>query len=138
MIGPQAKDRGLTVDHQGCRVDAVVLADRARVGQIVLNLLSNAVKFTADGGTITVTCRTVGDRVELAVRDTGIGIAADKLEAIFEPFVQLGRSLSTGHEGAGLGLAIGRDLARALRGDLTVQSTLGAGSVFTLTLPRSG
>jgi PAS domain S-box-containing protein len=137
-IEPQAKARALAIDRQGCGADGIALADGARVRQIVLNVLSNAVKFTAPGGTITVTCSAVADRVELVVHDTGIGISADKLEAIFEPFVQLGRSLTTGHEGAGLGLAIGRDLARAMRGDLTVQSTLGAGSVFTLTLPRAG
>ena len=73
----------------------------------------------------------------LSVHDTGIGIAADKLESIFEPFVQLGRSLTTSHEGTGLGLAIGRDLARARGGDLAVQSTVGEGSVFELTLPNA-
>ena len=68
--------------------------------------------------------------------DTGTGVPKDKLEAIFEPFVQLGRSLSSAHEGMGLGLSISRDLARAMKGDLTVSSKVGEGSTFTLSLPR--
>jgi signal transduction histidine kinase len=72
----------------------------------------------------------------IEVIDTGSGIPADKLQAIFEPFVQLGRSLSGAHEGTGLGLAISRELARAMNGELTVSSKVGAGSTFTLSLPR--
>ena len=137
MIQPQAAGRGLTLDRRDCLTDAIALADRGRVKQILLNLLSNAVKFTGSGGHITISCQATGDRVILSVRDTGIGIAADELESIFEPFVQLGRSLTTGHEGTGLGLAIGRDLARAMAGDLRAESTVGVGSVFTLTLPKA-
>jgi signal transduction histidine kinase len=74
---------------------------------------------------------------ELRVADTGIGVPADKLEAIFEPFVQVGRSLNSPGEGTRLGLAISRDLARGMRGDITVASTLGAGSTFTLALPSA-
>jgi signal transduction histidine kinase len=69
------------------------------------------------------------------VRDTGVGIPEEKLEAIFEPFVQLGRTLTSAHEGTGLGLAISRDLARGMGGDLAVRSELGVGSAFTLTMP---
>ncbi len=69
--------------------------------------------------------------------DTGRGVPEDKIEAIFEPFVQLGRSLSSSHEGMGLGLSISRDLARAMNGDLLVRSQVGLGSTFTLVLPRS-
>ena len=122
--------------------------DRGKAEQIVLNLLSNAVKFTPSGGRITLACRADGGaaggadggdggrRVLIAVSDTGPGIAPEQQAAIFEPFVQLGRSLTSGHEGAGLGLAISRDLARAMGGDLTVASAVGAGSTFTLALPR--
>ncbi len=74
---------------------------------------------------------------DLSVRDTGVGIPADKLTVIFEPFVQLGRSLTTSHEGTGLGLAISRDLARAMDGELTVDSAVGQGSTFTLVLPAA-
>jgi PAS domain S-box-containing protein len=137
MVEPQAVERRLTIDRVASPPEIVALADRARVEQIVLNLLSNAVKFTAPGGRVTVSCQATDDRVVLSVRDNGVGIAADQLESIFEPFVQLGRSLTTGHEGTGLGLAIGRDLARAMGGELAAESTPGAGSVFTLTLPRA-
>ena len=103
--------------------------------QVLLNLLSNAVKFTPEGGRIEVACFAVDGRAALSVRDTGPGIPTDKLETIFEPFVQLGRSLTTGHEGTGLGLSISRDLARAMHGDLAVESAPGEGATFTLTLP---
>jgi len=105
--------------------------------QILLNLLSNAVKFTDRGGRVAVRCD--GDdeaTARITVSDTGTGIAPDQLERIFEPFVQVGRSLTSTREGTGLGLAISRDLARAMGGDIRVESALGIGSTFTLTLPR--
>ncbi|HET9986784.1 MAG TPA: PAS domain S-box protein [Longimicrobiales bacterium] len=135
MIEPQALARGITIVAHDCPPDAVALADRGKVEQILLNLLSNAVKFTSAGGTITLSCAVAADVVALAVQDTGLGISPEKLEAIFEPFVQVGRSLSSPHEGTGLGLAISRDLARAMGGDLGVESVVGVGSTFTLTLP---
>jgi PAS domain S-box-containing protein len=136
LIEPQARAKGVTfsVDESDQQCDAI--ADRAKVEQVLLNLLSNAVKFTKAGGHIGVACRAEEKFARIIVSDTGVGIADDKLEAIFEPFVQLGRSLSSAHEGTGLGLSISRDLARAMRGDLTVTSTAGAGSMFTLSLPR--
>jgi PAS domain S-box-containing protein len=137
MIEPQVNARKVTLDRRPCSPDVVARADRAKVEQILLNLLSNAVKFTPPGGRISLWCEVTGDRVALVVHDTGVGIPADKLETIFEPFVQLGRSLTTGHAGTGLGLAISRDLARAMRGDVTVESAPGEGSVFTLVLPRA-
>ena len=82
-------------------------------------------------------CAADGTRVRIGVRDTDIGIAADQQERIFEPFVQVGRTLSAPSEGTGLGLAISRDLARGMGGELTVESTLGVGSTFTLTLPTA-
>jgi len=96
----------------------------------------NAVKYTPpSGGTITLTCAVVGDTVLAHVTDTGPGIPREKLETIFEPFVQLTSGLNDRRGGVGLGLAISRDLARAMDGDLTVESTVGMGSRFTLTLP---
>jgi signal transduction histidine kinase len=77
------------------------------------------------------------DTASISVTDTGRGVPKEKLEAIFEPFVQLGRSLSSAHEGMGLGLSISRDLARAMNGDLIVASKVGEGSTFSLILPRS-
>jgi PAS domain S-box-containing protein len=139
MITPQARGKGLKFKDQGCPPDAIAWADRAKVEQIVLNLVSNAVKFTEAGGTITLSCETAeADHVVLVVRDTGSGIPADKLDAIFEPFVQVGRTLTNVREGAGLGLAISRDLARAMGGDITVRSTMSVGSEFRLILPRPG
>lgn len=137
MITPQAQSKGVRFEDAGCRADIVARADRAKVDQIVLNLVSNAVKFTDSGGTIALSCADgAKDRVVLIVRDTGSGIPADKIEAIFEPFVQVGRTLTSVREGAGLGLAISRDLARAMGGDITVESEVGVGSKFSLTLPR--
>jgi signal transduction histidine kinase len=137
LVEPQMDARQVMLDRPHCSPEVVVRADRAKVEQILLNLLSNAVKFTSPGGRITVSCEVTDGQVALIVRDTGLGIPADKLEAIFEPFVQLGRSLTTSHEGTGLGLSISRDLARAMHGDLTVESVPGEGSVFRLTLPKA-
>ena len=138
MIEPQAAAKGIAFVREPCESDVVALADRTRVEQIILNLLSNAVKFTPAGGRIAVGCVASGDRVMFSVRDTGVGVPAEKREAIFEPFVQLGRSLSSAHEGVGLGLAISRDLARAMGGDLTIESATGVGSTFTVALPAAG
>ncbi len=105
--------------------------------QILINLLSNAIKFTADGGSIDLCCTSEGDTVRIVVRDTGMGIPKDKLDAVFEPFVQVNRGYATPQEGTGLGLSISRDLARRMGGDLVATSEVGKGSQFTLTLPRS-
>ncbi len=135
MVKPQAVTKGLALDHGPCPGELVGRADRVKAEQIVLNLLSNAVKFTPAGGRIGVACGVQQARVVVVVTDTGPGIPPDKQAAIFEPFVQLGRSLTSGHEGTGLGLSISRDLARAMGGDVTVKSTPGEGSTFTLELP---
>jgi PAS domain S-box-containing protein len=136
MILPQARSKGVTLDFRDCDERIVAWADRPKVEQIVLNLVSNAVKFTDAGGKITVSCKDeVEGSVRIRVHDTGSGIPQDQLDAIFEPFVQVGRTLTSHREGAGLGLAISRDLARAMGGDLTVTSKLGVGSEFTLSLP---
>jgi PAS domain S-box-containing protein len=134
MIEPQALNKQIRVTPWA-GPDVVAYADRAKVEQIVLNLLSNAVKFTEHGGRIVVVCATRGEEALLQVTDTGIGIPAEQLEAIFQPFVQVGRSLTSHHEGTGLGLAISSDMAIAMRGTLSVESTVGEGSTFTLSLP---
>ena len=136
LVEPQAQAKGISLSFDRSERACVALGDRAKVDQILLNLLSNAVKFTAVGGSVRISCQDIGDRASIEVTDTGSGIPSDKLEVIFEPFVQLGRSLSSAHEGTGLGLAISRDLARAMNGDLSVTSSVGSGSTFTLTLPR--
>jgi PAS domain S-box-containing protein len=135
LVLPQLRAKGLTLEIAPCTPTLEVRGDAEKMRQILLNLLSNAVKFTEPGGSVSVTAHARPDGVvDIAVADTGVGIAADQLEAIFEPFVQVGRSLNNPVEGTGLGLAISRDLARGMGGDLTVESAVGAGSTFTLTL----
>jgi signal transduction histidine kinase/CheY-like chemotaxis protein len=112
----------------------VLFTDQDRLKQIFVNLLSNAVKFTEEG-TITVTAQGRDGQVAVAVADTGIGIPEDKLELIFEEFRQVDSSTTRRYSGTGLGLSISRRLAQLLGGDITVQSTVGAGSTFTVTLP---
>ena len=136
LVEPQATAKKLKLERVTTD-DARAIADQGKVEQILLNLLSNAVKFTEAGGRIQVSCRPVGERVELEVRDSGMGIEPAKQAAIFEPFVQVGRSLTNPHEGTGLGLAISRDLARAMDGDLSVESQPGVGSSFVLVLPAA-
>ena len=135
MILPQATAKSMTVVHGPCSEDVCAWADLQKVEQIVLNLLSNAVKFTPEGGRVTLSCARQQAEATITVSDTGPGVPPDKFEEIFEPFVQLGRSLTSRQEGTGLGLAISRDLARAMRGDLRVQNGPQGGAVFTLVLP---
>ena len=137
MVEPQALRKGLVLHREPCPDEVAAMADRLKVEQIVLNLLSNAVKFTPEGGRVTIACALVGGQVSVSVADTGPGIPAAMQEAVFDPFVQLGRSLTNVTEGAGLGLAISRDMARAMGGDVTVHSTPGQGATFTLLLPRA-
>jgi signal transduction histidine kinase/CheY-like chemotaxis protein len=137
LIGPQAAARGVSYAYAPCGDGLVGRADPGKLRQVVLNLLSNAVKFTPAGGTVRLSCGDGPSVVTVAVHDTGIGIPADKREAVFAPFVQLDQALTRTAEGAGLGLAISRDLARGMGGDLTLQSEVGTGSTFTLTLPRA-
>jgi PAS domain S-box-containing protein len=137
MMVPQALAKSVDFQWQYVSNELHVFADRSRLEQILLNLLTNAVKFTDEGGQVRMTSSPTNDHVRLDVTDTGIGIPVDNLSTIFEPFVQVGRSLTSNTEGTGLGLAISRDLAHAMQAELTVQSTLGNGSTFTLTFPRS-
>jgi signal transduction histidine kinase len=137
LIAPQLSARRLAMAFDGYDPALKVRADAEKLKQIVLNLLSNAVKFTEPGGRITLTCTPRPDAVAITVSDTGHGIAADQLERIFDPFVQVDARLVRTHEGVGLGLAISRDLARGMGGDITAESTPGAGSTFTLLLPRA-
>ena len=135
LVAPLLRAKGLSFERENGRPDYRVLADPERVGQIFINLLSNAVKFTPPGGTVTVRCEPSGDMLAFRVSDTGIGIPADQIDTIFDPFVQVNARLTRTEEGIGLGLAISRDLARGMGGDLTVDSEVGVGSTFTLTLP---
>jgi PAS domain S-box-containing protein len=137
MVMPQANAKQVKLEMGAHDSSQAVEGDPLKIEQIILNLLSNAVKFTGEGGTIALACGADEGHVWIEVRDTGIGIATHELEAIFAPFKQVGRSLANPKEGTGLGLAISRDLARRMRGDLTVESEEGVGSTFRLTLPRA-
>jgi PAS domain S-box-containing protein len=137
MVLPQARARGITLERCACAPELVCRADAERLQQILLNLLTNAVKFTPAGGRIGIRVEPAGTDVAIRVWDTGVGIAPEKLQTAFEPFVQVGRGLNNPMDGVGLGLAISRDLARGMGGDLTAESTVGAGSTFTLLVPRA-
>ncbi len=150
LIHPQAAERGITIENQ-CRPDEETpyIGDDGRVRQILLNLLSNAVKFTDAGGRVVVRCRLAidplpgahlgkpGPWICIEIEDTGVGIAPELLGSIFNPFVQAETGRTRIHSGTGLGLTISREFARLMGGDLTLQSTLGKGSCFTLWLPTT-
>ena len=154
MIVPQAKRKGVTYDYARPAEAITVRADSHLLKQIVLNLLSNAIKFTPRGGAVRLTCEVVtrvpevvsadshgasialrGSVARVSVEDTGRGIPPEQIEAIWQPFVQVGRTLSQPAEGVGLGLAISRDLARRIGGELGVTSIVGTGSIFTIEIP---
>jgi signal transduction histidine kinase len=137
LIEPLIVRRGIHWDGIKGAASIVASADPEKVTQILVNVLSNAIKFTPSGGRIAAECEAEDDTVLLSVTDTGIGIPSNKHEAIFEPFVQLKEGLTDRGTGVGLGLAISRHLARAMNGDLTVESSEGKGARFTLSLPRA-
>ncbi len=141
LVAPQLEAKELS--YERCSADKTILAlgDYERIRQILTNLLSNAIKFTPPGGTITVGTDSHDSAVHIWVRDTGKGIPADRLDSVFEPFVQVDRKPSLngpGDQGIGLGLAISRDLARAMDGDIMVESTVERGSTFTVVLRAAG
>jgi signal transduction histidine kinase len=137
MLHGAVRDRAV-IRVQPMLEDTLMWADADRVRQILLNLVTNAIKYgSANGGCVTLESTATAEAVCLHVIDTGIGIPADKVAVIFDPFVQLASGLSDRRGGVGLGLAISRDLARAMHGDLTVESVVGVGSRFTLSLPHA-
>ena len=135
ILGVRADDEGRSLQRSPRPAPAVTVADARAVQQILLNLGTNALKHGRGTTRITVALR--ADRVRIAVADSGEGIAPEHLQRIFEPFVQVHRTdagAAAGH-GIGLGLAISRDLARAMGGDITVESVIGQGATFILELP---
>ncbi|MEP7065913.1 MAG: ATP-binding protein [Gemmatimonadota bacterium] len=136
LIGPQLLAKEVFLDPARSDSSLFVQADREKLIQILVNLLTNALKFTGPGGRIGMECVADDSTVTIHVRDTGIGIAPEKLHAIFEPFVQVDQRPTRTNDGVGLGLAISRDLARGMGAELSVESTPGVGSTFMLTLPR--
>lgn len=135
LVAPQAQGKGVDLAVIACPQSLHAYADADKLRQVLTNLLSNAIKFTAPGGSIEISCALEDSSAVIQVSDTGIGIAADKLEAIFDPFVQVRADLTRPHEGTGLGLAISRDLAHGMGGELRAESEPGRGSTFTLSLP---
>ncbi len=143
MLAPQIAERELSYRLEKCVAPnggstCAVRADRKKLRQILVNLLTNAIKFTPVSGSTTVSADVQDTVVHIRVSDTGRGIPAHELGRIFEPFVQLERSsTTTRHRGVGLGLAISRQLARGMNGELSVVSTPGEGSTFTVTMPAA-
>lgn len=134
MWAEQARDKGVAFIMELDRCPARAEGDAARVRQIVSNLLSNAIKFTAKG-TVTLTAEGADEGIRIAVSDTGIGIAADQHESVFESFRQADTSTTRQFGGTGLGLSISRNLARAMGGEVTLASRAGEGATFTAVLP---
>jgi PAS domain S-box-containing protein len=137
FVEPQLREKGLRLSMTEDIPQTEACGDPDKVRQILINLLSNAIKFTPEGGQIDLGCYEDDKMLFLRVDDSGSGIPEDKLEAIFEPFVQVNRGYASKHEGTGLGLSISRDLARRMGGDLTVTSSVGEGSRFVLALPKA-
>ena len=135
LIRERATRHGITLRHTVDERLGEVLGDERKFKQILLNLLSNAVKFTAEGGYIDVDAALTNGAVEVSVSDTGIGIAPENQEAIFEEFRQVGTDFSKKREGTGLGLTLTRKFVELHGGKIWVESAVGKGSTFTFTLP---
>lgn len=135
MMSVRTREKGIAFELDDGQIgDRAYMGDPKRFRQIILNLSSNAVKFT-EKGAIQITVRAENDGLEIAVKDTGIGIPPDKLETIFEKFVQADSSINRKYGGTGLGLAITKTLTEIMGGDVYVESTPGKGSTFTVRLP---
>lgn len=135
MFRPQADQKNIELE---CKIDPglpPLRQDPSKLQQILWNLLANAVKFTPEGGRVTLQADTDGMHLLLSVIDTGVGIAPEDQERVFEKFRQAGRTLTREHSGTGLGLSIVRELAKLLGGEVKLQSELGRGSTFTVTVP---
>ena len=135
MVRERASRQGLSLDVVVDPDVDVVVADPLRLKQVILNLLTNAVKFTPSGGRVEARARRVGGEVQVSVEDSGIGIAEDQLERIFESFQQGPRSVSGAAEGTGLGLTLSKRIVELHGGRLWVESRLGHGSTFTFAIP---
>jgi signal transduction histidine kinase len=134
LVRERAGRRGIAL-HQATDEDlGQIRGDERKIKQVLLNLLSNAIKFTPDGGRIDVRARAVDGSIEVSVSDTGVGIATEDQEAVFEEFRQVGTA-DKKVEGTGLGLALSRKFIELHEGRIWVQSQVGVGSTFTFTLP---
>jgi len=134
---PLVRSKNLSYRQHAADDHLFARADHDKVQQIVLNLLSNAIKFTPQGGHVDIEWDELESRIRIRVSDTGIGIPADRLQTVFEPFVQVDTRRAPGAGGTGLGLSISREFAKGMDGQLLVESELGKGSAFTLVLPKA-
>ncbi|MGB4108114.1 MAG: ATP-binding protein [Alphaproteobacteria bacterium] len=137
MMESRASDAAVRIDMEKLGDEnVVIIADRRAVLQVILNILSNAVKFTPKGGLVSVECAEKKDSVSLKITDNGIGIPANKLAGITNPFEQVSSHYTRDHEGTGLGLAITKELVEMHGGTLSIESQVGAGTSVTIRLPR--
>ena len=139
LFAQVAKEKGITFAIDAKNAPLVIKTDRMRLEQILKNLISNAIKFTSEGSvTLTIAKAGVdGKLLDFAVKDTGIGIAKEQQPLVFEAFQQADGSTKRKYGGTGLGLSISRELARLLKGEITLESETDKGSTFTLTIPVS-
>jgi signal transduction histidine kinase/HAMP domain-containing protein len=136
LVRERAMRKGLTLDTSLDRRLGSLRGDQRKIKQVLLNLLSNAVKFTPEGGRIEVRAQRLDGQVEISVTDTGIGIAPEDQEAVFEEFRQVGTDYAKKHEGTGLGLTLSRKFVELHGGRIWVKSAPGQGSTFAFTLPE--
>jgi signal transduction histidine kinase/integral membrane sensor domain MASE1 len=137
LLGTELERKALTLICDACDSSLTVRADPEKLRQILLNLVGNAIKFTPAGGRVRLSARREGDRVRISVDDTGIGIPEDQVTRVFEPFFQVERGPTRRFPGVGLGLAIARDLARAMRGDVELESRVAEGTTVSVALPAA-
>jgi signal transduction histidine kinase len=137
VIQPELHRKEIAFTCDDCDPSLAVQADPERLRQILLNLLANAVKFTGPGGRIAAGVGREGDRISIWISDTGIGIPTEQIERVFEPFFQVDRGTTRNYPGIGLGLAIARDFARAMGGELRLESQPGKGTTASLELPAA-
>ncbi len=137
LLAVRAEEEGRTLRREPATATGRLMGDPRAIQQILLNLGTNAIKFSPPEGEVLLTSNVAGATVAIGVRDRGPGIAGDQLERIFEPFVRADADAARRTHGLGLGLAISRDLARSMDGDVTVESELAGGSLFTLELPAA-
>jgi signal transduction histidine kinase len=137
IIRPDLMSRQISLERQIGDGSLSASADPEKLRQILLNLLGNAVKFTEPGGRIAIGADAVDSRVRIWIEDSGIGIPAEHMANIFDAFFQVDRGTKRRYPGIGLGLTIARDLARAMHGDVTIQSRVGVGTTATVELPRA-
>jgi signal transduction histidine kinase len=136
MLRPQAEKKNIELRTQYDSSLPLISQDSAKLQQVLSNLLSNAIKFTPEGGSVLLKAHAEGNDILFTISDTGVGIAPEDQESIFEKFRQAGNPLTREHEGTGLGLSIVRELCKLLGGDISLKSELGRGSTFTVRLPR--